>query len=80
MSPRRRGGKAAGGRELSVYDGHELVGTIEVGEDDEARAFDQYGKLLGSFASVKFAFTAFDTIVERGAATALIEPRGGSSE
>jgi hypothetical protein len=67
MSARRRRGKVAGARELSVYDGHACVGTIEVGEDGEARAFDQDGKPLGSFASVKLAYAAFDTSVERGA-------------
>jgi hypothetical protein len=67
MSPRSRRGKAARARELSVYNGHECIGTIEIADDGEARAFDQHGKLLGSFPSVKLASAAFDTSVERGA-------------
>jgi hypothetical protein len=67
MSARRRHGKVSGARELAVYDGHECVGTIEVTEEGDARAFDRHGKRLGSFASVKLAYAAFDASVERGA-------------
>jgi hypothetical protein len=46
---------AARTRELSVYDGQEYIGTIKLREDGEAIAFDQRGKRLGSFPSLKAA-------------------------
>jgi hypothetical protein len=54
-------------RELSVYDGQECIGTIKVAEDGAALAFDQCGKLLGSFPSLKTASAAFNSHVEQTA-------------
>lgn len=47
-------------REISVYEGQQCIGTIKVDEDGEALAFDQCGKLLGSFPSLKAASAALD--------------------
>jgi hypothetical protein len=52
-------------RELALYDGQECIGTIEVADDGEALAFDQRGKPLGSFQSVKAASVAISSRVER---------------
>jgi hypothetical protein len=54
-------------RELSLYDGQELIGTIKVADDGKAVAFDWRGKRLGSFPSLKAASAAFDSRVERTA-------------
>jgi hypothetical protein len=45
-------------RELFVYDGQECLGTIKVAEDGKAVAFDQRGKRVGSFPSLKIASAA----------------------
>jgi hypothetical protein len=47
------------GRELTVYDGQNQVGTIKVADDGKARAFDVRGKRLGSFPSLTGAYAAF---------------------
>jgi hypothetical protein len=54
-------------RELSLYDGQDLVGTIKVAGDGTARAFDPRGKRLGSFPSLKAATASFDSSVKRPA-------------
>lgn len=51
---------AARTRELSVYDGQELVGIIKVSEDGKARAFDRDGKRIGSFRSFEAASAALN--------------------
>ena len=55
---------AARMRELSVYDGQELVGTVKVSEDDKARAFDRDGKRIGSYPS----FAPFGLVQRRSPA------------
>jgi hypothetical protein len=50
---------------LSIYDGQNCIGAIEVADDGEARAFDRRGKLLGSFPSLKAASAAFNSSVEQ---------------
>jgi hypothetical protein len=54
-------------RELSLYDGQELVGTIKVAEDGTTVAFDPGVKRVGSFPSFKSASAAFNSRVERTA-------------
>jgi hypothetical protein len=46
-------------RRLSVYDGSDRLGRIEVFEDGKARAFDARGRSLGMFANFKAAAGAF---------------------
>jgi hypothetical protein len=62
----RQGAKFDSGvaRRLSIYDGQDCVGAIEIADDGEARAFDRRGKLLGSFPSSKAASAAFNSSVE----------------
>jgi hypothetical protein len=52
-------------RRLSIYDGQNRIGAIEVADDWEAHAFDRRGKLLGSFPSIKAASAAFKSSVEQ---------------
>jgi hypothetical protein len=52
-------------RVLSVYDGQDCVGTIKVAGDGEARAFDQCGKRVGKFQSVKEASHALTKATDR---------------
>lgn len=51
-------------RDLSLYDGQELVGTIKVAEDGTATAYHPCGKRLGQYPTVKQATTAFAAIAE----------------
>jgi hypothetical protein len=52
-------------RELSVYDGQELVGTVKVSKDGKARAFDRDGKRIGSFASFEAASAALNARIKK---------------
>jgi hypothetical protein len=54
-------------RVLSLYDGRALLGHIKIADNGEVRAFDQCGKLLGQFASLKSALVAFDQRGLKGA-------------
>jgi hypothetical protein len=54
-------------RELSLYDGQDLIGTIKVAVGGKAIAFDPRGKRLGSFPSLKAASAAFDLSIKRPA-------------
>jgi hypothetical protein len=54
-------------RQLSIYDGQDLIGTIKVAMDGTARAFDPRGKRLGSFPSLKAATASFDSSIKRPA-------------
>jgi hypothetical protein len=47
-------------RELSVYDGRDCLGRIEVDTDGAARAFGRWGKNLGTFPNAADAQRAFD--------------------
>jgi hypothetical protein len=47
-------------RVLSLYDGRALIGHIKIANEGEARAFNQRGKLLGRFASLKSALDSFN--------------------
>jgi hypothetical protein len=69
-APRRRNRQGAKSdsdvpRRLSIYDGQNRIGGIEVADDGEARAFDLRGKLLGSFPSLKTASAAFNSSFEQ---------------
>jgi hypothetical protein len=46
-------------RRLSVYDGSERLGRIEISKDGAARAFDARGRRLGTFPNFKAAADAF---------------------
>ena len=54
-------------RELSLYDGQDLIGTIKVAVGGKVIAFDSRGKRLGSFTSLKAASAAFDPSIKRPA-------------
>ncbi|MGO9399738.1 MAG: hypothetical protein ACLP19_18125 [Xanthobacteraceae bacterium] len=54
-------------RELFLYDGQDLIGTIKVADDGTARAFDARGKRLGKFPSLEAASAAFTSVVEQAA-------------
>jgi hypothetical protein len=56
------------GRVLTVYDGRDRRGRIEIAKDGEARAFNRRGKLLGHFATLKTALHAFDASRAEGIA------------
>lgn len=47
-------------RELSLYDGQHLIGTIKVADDGKSVAFDPSGKRIGSFPSFEAAFAALN--------------------
>jgi hypothetical protein len=67
-APRRRNRQRAKSnsdapRRLSIYDGQNCIGAIEVADDGTARAFDRRGKILGAFPSIKAATAAFKSSV-----------------
>jgi hypothetical protein len=47
-------------REVAVYDGQNLVGTVKVASDGKAVAYDARGKRLGSFPTFQAASAAFE--------------------
>jgi hypothetical protein len=62
----RRQTNTAKARELAVYDGQALVGTVKVAGDGTSVAFDPRGKRIGSFPS----FNAASDALSRGAGPA----------
>jgi hypothetical protein len=52
-------------REVAVYDGRVLVGTVKVSDAGKARAFDRDGKRIGSFASFEAAYAALNARIEK---------------
>jgi hypothetical protein len=47
-------------RIVSVYDGRERLGCVEIAADGEARAFDSFGQELGNFRNVEAAIAAIE--------------------
>jgi hypothetical protein len=50
----------AGRREVAVYDGTNLIGTVKIADDGRSTAYDALGKRVGSFGSLKAASDALD--------------------
>jgi hypothetical protein len=48
-------------RKLSIYDGRDRLGWIEIADGGEARAFDQRGRKLGTFSNLEAASAAFNS-------------------
>lgn len=51
-------------RSLSVYDGRDRLGQIELAANGTARAFDRWGKKLGVFSKLADAHRIFNTATE----------------
>jgi hypothetical protein len=47
-------------RVLSLYDGRAFIGRIKIANTGEAHTFNQRGKLIGRFASLRSALDSFD--------------------
>jgi hypothetical protein len=59
--PSRRQAKrkrTAGKREVALYDGTNLVGTVKIAADGRSTAYDVLGKRVGSFGSLQAASDA----------------------
>jgi len=63
----RRQTNTAKARELAVYDGQALVGTVKVAGDGKSVAFDPRGKRIGSFPSFNAAYDALTRATEAAA-------------
>jgi hypothetical protein len=48
-------------REVAIYDGQNLVGTVKIADIGKATAYDANGKRLGVFATLEAASAALDT-------------------
>jgi hypothetical protein len=55
---RRRAQTMARRREVAVYDGTNLIGTVKIADDGRSTAHDLLGKRVGSFGSLKAASDA----------------------
>jgi hypothetical protein len=66
MSARRRSAKRGRAptklckREVSIYDGVNLLGTIKIAADGKSTAYNAHGKRLGLFSSFHAASAAFN--------------------
>jgi hypothetical protein len=67
-STTRRSSPRAGRREVAVYDGTTLVGTIKIAADGTSTAYSARGKRLGLFSSFLMASAAFNEPTESGGA------------
>jgi hypothetical protein len=47
-------------REVAIYDGMDLIGTVKIAADGKSVAYDPCGKRLGSFPTFQAASAAFD--------------------
>jgi hypothetical protein len=55
-------------REVFIYDGLDLVGTVRIAADGKLTAYDPRGRRLGLFPTFQAASAAFDKPSARGAA------------
>ena len=51
-------------RELAIYDGQDLVGTVKVADTGNATAYNADGKRVGVFTSLQAAIDALDKTSE----------------
>jgi hypothetical protein len=65
----RRSSPRAARREVAVYDGVDLLGTIMIAADGKSTAYTAGGKRLGIFTSLQLAFTAFNKSSVSGGVT-----------
>jgi hypothetical protein len=56
----------SGPRELAVYDGTDLVGTIKIASDGKSTAHNAHGKRLGIFPSQRAASAALNKLAAGG--------------
>jgi hypothetical protein len=62
---RKRNAPKPSPRELAIYNGRDLVGTVTIIATDEVKAYDANGKCVGAFPSLEAASDALDRSVVR---------------